>query len=452
MRQLNDILPAGKSWRELWLAQNIAGTHWPSSVPGGQPITLTNEAAKRTTADGIHFVAGVDTSNVKFADPYDAVNDLYASIFFTPDQTFSSASSADMYLVSKFVDATNYWFIFLRASDGKLVMEHREGNGAETIVSAETSWAAGTRVHVLGSCNTGVGQRLIIDGGTAVTEAGNQTAISLIADVTIGARDDGTSTEGFGGVIHGSVVMGGGADVELTTTANTGEEALLAKGIPPATAKVINLFTFDKGRDVTANDRGSGADDATLDSSCSWSYGVRQATMSVDGINDYGVSSSGVDISGDLSVVLVTKEKAVLDANVPAGNLLYLFIDGSNRYFFQHPVSVAGINFAGNGGSGLLVANDPATPAIDTRRILIGTSTSGLLELFSDGVSKATAASIGNPSGSPATVYISSNNTLAGFGISSSVLVGLIDGALSGQEALNLSRYINNWMGLGLTI
>jgi len=243
MTTLNKILPAGKSWRELWLAQNIEGTHWPSSVPGGQPITLTNAAAKRTTADGVHFIAGVDTSNVKFADPYDAVNDIYASIFFTPDQTFSSASSTDMYLVSKFVDATNYWFIFLRASDGKLVMDHREGNGAETIVSAETSWAAGTKFHVLGSCNTGEGQRLIIDGGTAVTEVGNTTAISLIADVTIGARDDGTSTEGFEGVIHGQVVMGGGADVELTTTADTGEEALSAKGIPPASAKAVNVFT-----------------------------------------------------------------------------------------------------------------------------------------------------------------------------------------------------------------
>ena len=74
MIDLTKIAP-GKTWRNYWAAQNIQGAHWPDSVLDGNPITLTNAAVKRTTADGVHFIAGVDTSNVKFADPYDAVND-----------------------------------------------------------------------------------------------------------------------------------------------------------------------------------------------------------------------------------------------------------------------------------------------------------------------------------------------------------------------------------------
>ena len=450
MIKLEKILPTGKSWRELWQAQNISGTNWPSSVRGGQPVTLTNAAAKRTTTDGVHFLAGVATSNIKFADPHDAVNDLWISLRFKLDQDFSSASSTDQYLAAKYVDATNFWVVYLRASDGKLIMSHREGNGAEDIVSAETSWTAGTWYHVLVSCNTGNGQRLIVDGGTAVTQAGNQTAISLIADVTIGARDDGTSTEGFAGVIA-DVAMSGGADETLTTTADTGEEALLAKGYAPSDA--INLFTLDEGRGTTANDRGSGADDGTLDSSCYWDYDVKQAVMSLDGINDYGISSAGIDPSGSTSLVWVGKIKSTYSTLGAEHFLIGLLDAGVKGMILAYDTTANNIQWRVIADSDTVV-NSARSWTIGEYLIIVGISdptiASGQI-FYINGVSQGTPVTTTELAAS-STIRIGSSHTPDRYSVDKPILVGLIGGALSGQEALNLSRYINKWLGLGLTI
>lgn len=443
---LEKILPTGKSWRELWLAQNISGTNWPSSVPGGQPLVLTNAAAKRTTADGVHFIAGVATSNVKFADPYDAVNDWWVSFRFKLDQDFSSASSTDQYLVAKYVDGTNYLNIFLRASDGALVMDHTEAGGQEIIVSAETSWTAGTWYHVLCSISTTNGKRLVIDGGTAVTEAADQTAISLIADFTIGARDDGTSTEGFAGVIS-DVVMGNDA---LTTTAGSGEEARLAEGIPPSDA--VNLFTLDEGRGTTANDRGSGADNGTLDSSCTWAYsGTKQAVMSIDGINDYAVSSAGVRISGDTTLVWIGKMKSTY-TQTPLHRLIQIYIDGNNSLQF-YGGDTGLITFRAEGSNTAKALTHTITHSIDDYIILMGTLTfGGVAGFIVNGVSVDTDTAVGRVSGDNATAYIGAANVPDTYDVSKTILAGLIESALSVQEAINLSRYFNNWLGLGRTI
>lgn len=163
MPTLESLLPAGMHYRELWLPQNCSGTNLPSSVKGGHAITLQGAAAKRTTCDGVHFDG---SAQIKFADPYDAVNDWWWSFRLKLDQTHENGSSK-AYLLGKKVDATNYLYVYLE-TDGTLVLDHREGNGAQTCASTQATWTAGTWYHVLVSISTGAGgQRVRIDGGTA---------------------------------------------------------------------------------------------------------------------------------------------------------------------------------------------------------------------------------------------------------------------------------------------
>lgn len=446
MLDLRAILPPGKRFRELWLPKNIVDSKLPSSIPGGHALTLSG-ARRATTANGVRFLPGVATSNIKFSDPYDAVNNWWASFRFKLTQNFATGAAADQYLIGKYDDATNYLVVWLENADGKLYMSHREGDGAETVSSAEVSWTAGTLYHVLVSCSITEGQRLIVDGGAAQTEAGNTTAISLLADMCVGARDDGTSTEGLGGVIS-KVVMGN--DI-LTQTAVTGEEALLAKGIPPSDA--VNLFTLDEGRGTTAYDRGSGADDGTLDSSCTWDFDAKKlVAISPDGINDYG-SASGVKINGNISIVSVMRAKSTYSSNPNASTFYWLRVDASNDIeFHSWPGAAQAVYYViGNGTAMSFLIN--FSPAIDDYLIFINTLTiAGAIESFLNGVSKGTGSGAGQISGANATVNISSTHTPACFDVSSNLLFGIVEGALSAAETLKLSIDINLRLGLGLSI
>lgn len=441
---MDGLLPTGHWWRELWDFKNlIKTTVIPSKIRGGQLLTLTNAATRRTTCDGVHFLAGVDTSNVKFADPYDAVNDWWASFRFKLEQDFSDASSTDMYIIGKYVDATNYLTVFLDATDGKLYMIHREGATIETISSLEGSWTAGTWYHVLVSCSTTNGQRIIIDGMAAQTEAANQTAISLIADICIGARDDGTSTEGIAGVI---------ADMIMDNIAlSTANEALLAKGIRVTTP--LNIFEFDEGRGTTANDRGSGADNGTLDSSCTWSFGqVRLSCLSLDGIDDHAVSSGGIDISGELSVIWVGKMKSTFLNLAANSTLLEIYIDANDSIrFFADASSL--LSFYVEGSNAPKTLTVLATHTIDDYLILVGTvDQSGNAAFYRDGISVDTDTEVGDRSADPATAYIGAINTPAAYDGSKPILIGLIEGELSASDVELLSRRIDQRYNLGIGV
>ncbi len=433
-------LPSGFRWRELWDFRDMNGGLVPSSVSSGHKLTATG-ATKVTTADGVHFLAGVATSNIEFADPYDAVNDWWVSFRSKLGQAFSSAESTDMYLLGKYDDGTNYLVIYLRASDGALVFDHTEGGGQEIVVSAETSWAAGQWYHVLCSISTTNGKRLIIDAGTPVAEAGDQTAISLTASITIGARDNGTSTEGVSATIA-DVVMGNDA---LTGT----EETDLSNGVKPVDA--VNSFSLDEGRGTVANDKGTGADNGTLDSSCTWGFGgPQQVCAGMDGINDRLLSDSGVDISGPLTAVWVGKEKDTYEGN-NGPYKFYIAVDGDDNISLIHQAGINGHRFRCEGGGVAVFASYSTLNVIDEYVIFIGTLTlAGVVELFRNGVSVATSAGAGQIS--PAAATFSLSLPAANQDISKPILAGLIDGVLSAQQVLNLTRYINQKKRLGLTI
>ena len=432
-------LPYGGRWRELWRAKHINSTNLPSSIAGGAPMTLSNGACLGSTADGIHFMAGVATSNVKFADPYDAAGDWACSFRFKPDTDFSSASATDQYLLGKYVDATNYLVIYLRASDGKICFDHTEGGATEDVVTAETSWTAGTWYHILVSkSNTNTKQRIRINGGTAVEEA-NGTAISLVADICIGARDDGVSTEGFAGVI---------TDVSMfNDTLSDAEEIALSRGDPPIDA--INRFTFDEGRGTTATDRGSGADNGTLDSSCSWAFGgCKRPVLSLDGIDAKAVGTDTSDIRGALTFVWVGRIKAFNLTNLEI--YLSAYGDSSNRiHLYQDNGAII---FAHVGGATVTTRSYSASLAIDDYVILIGVVGVSSLYLYENGVVKGSNTS--TPGDIETDVAYYEIGALGGGnrGYGQALLAGIVDGELSASNARELSKWLNEQLDLGLSI
>ncbi|KKK49357.1 hypothetical protein LCGC14_3135880, partial [marine sediment metagenome] len=310
--------PFDVRYRELWLPPSINGNATlPTSVEGGHGLTLTG-ARKGTTVDGVHFT-GSATSNINCGAIHNAAAKLWLSFRFKPDQDFSAASPADIYLWAKFNGAADLHLVRLESANGRLYWQH-EGVGSFSLSTAGiTTWNAGQWYHVLVSLSNTAGARFIVDGGTPLTSA-NADAAPAGGDVIIGDRTDG-------GAIGGLVTI---ADVVIGTDDLTAaEETDLYNGIPPADA--VNSWMLDEGRGVTAVDRGSGGNNGTLDTAATWAFGqVEQPVLSLDGINDHGQSSAGVNISGDLTLVWVGKMKSTY--NLTAGNKRFVDIevDGNN--------------------------------------------------------------------------------------------------------------------------
>ncbi len=202
---------------------------------------------------------GSSNSSIDCGAIHDAVDKLWISFWFKLDTAFSSASAATQELFAKYVDGTNYVYCYLDNNDGKLYLAHGEGAGPETISSAETSFAADIWHHIIVSMSTAAGQRMIVNGGTAVTEAGNQTAISLVASIV------------FGTAVVDSVgyFVGEMRDVAIGIDDLSGaEEAALLKGIVPVDA--TQFYPLNEGTGTVALDYGSGGNNGTIDSANSW--------------------------------------------------------------------------------------------------------------------------------------------------------------------------------------
>lgn len=443
MSDLNGLLPEGYSWRELWFPELINNhASLPKSADIGHAVTLTG-ARKGSTARGVHGISGVVTSNINLGAIHDAENKLWFGFRFKLDQAFAAGAAADQYLFGKYDDATNYLFCWLESTDGKLYMAHREGDGAETIFSAETSWSANTWYHAIVSCSNTAGQRLIVNGGTPVTAPANTTAISLTADLCLLARDDGTSTEGLLGTMA-DVAIGNG---DLTTT----EEADLYKGIPPAAA--TNFYPLDEGRGVTAVDRGSGANNGTLDTSCTWEFGPQKLpALSSDGINDHSDSAAGVDISGAISLALAIKAKSTYNALAASHEMFRARVDDNNLIKIHYYQTDDTIRVLATGAGTPGDVDYSTKPTIDDYLVIVATLSAGTLRLYVNGAYIGQATGVGNISGAAAIVNIAATNTPSEYDVSKTLLAGLASGALPGEEARELSRRIDQRLSLGVVI
>ncbi len=255
----------------LW-HPNLGGLKYKSIDPFGHTCTRT--------ASGILHFDGSSNSSVDFGAIHDATDKLWVSFWFKLDAPFSSASPTTQELFAKYVNGTNYVYCYLDESDGKLYFKHGEGAGPETISSAETSWAADIWHHIIASMSTAAGQRMIVNGGTAVAGAGNQTAISLVASIVFGAAEVDSASYFVGEIKE--VVMG-------TDDLSAPEEAALYAGTLPGDE--TEYWPMDEGSGTTINDQqGTNDADGTADSACTWEnvpMHQRANGHYFDGFDDY---------------------------------------------------------------------------------------------------------------------------------------------------------------------
>ena len=436
---LEGLLPKGYKYRELWLPQNIVGTTLPSSVKGGNPLTLTNQAAKRTTCDGVHFVNGSATSNIDCGAIHNSATKLWISLRFKLDQDHA-ASGTLQYLFGKYQGATDFLLLNMDNIAGGLRARLTIG-GVEKfdVSSTQVAWTAGVWYHAILSISSAEGMRLIVDGGTPATDA-DTTAIPAAGDFCIGAWSDG-SADSLNGVIT-DVVIG-------TDDLSAAEETDLYNGIPPADA--VNLYTLDEGRGTTANDRGSGADNGTLDSSCTWAYsGVKQACLSCDGVNDYAQSASSVDMTSPLTMVWVAKLKSTYNSLSRNIGLFHL-ASGSQQLLFYSTAAHDGIQLLLIGTAGTQIAAYEVAPSIGDYVVLLGVvNADGTAYVYYNGVMVASiGAGFGLFTGTNASASLCRDQS-GTYDPSSPLMGAVIDGGMTAQAALEYSKNIDNFLGLGV--
>jgi len=413
---------------------------------------------KRTTCDGLLF-HGAATDNCVIAAHADNNNKaaFHATIRFRFKQTFSSASAADQYLFNKAVDANNFLRLRFESTDGKLYFEQGDGAGGNQfqLTSTTTSWTAEVWYTITASMDDAPAQRLLVGASAQDTDTQAAVATPNGGDMVIGSSSDG-GADGFKGDIA-YVVIGTGATatVALTTTADTGEEALLNKGIPPATAKVQYLLTLDEGRGLVANNRGSGTNNGVIDTGCIWTYGTTmQNCMSLDGLNDYAVgSAANVDISGSCSFIYVARLMSTYSTLAAAREQYIFYIDANNyvQLHFYHSGNQFRFTVAANGTFNQ--REYTPTHSLGDCAISIGTSIpAGMKAHYWNGAVIASSSHSSSVPATPATAYVGAMNGPASYDVSRPIFLAVVQGALSAKQALDCSRTLNSWLDLGLTI
>lgn len=428
------------TYREFWLPRGInENASLPSSRYNGHGLTFTG-ARRGTTCDGVHFDGSVGCQ-INCGIIHNAAAKLWVSLRFKFDQDFSPGVGYDCTLFVKLIDAANKLEIYASQISGRIHWR-LNGAGAFNIQSSQTSWEAGRWYHALGSLSDVNGARFIIDNGTPIT------------DPALGAAPNG-GTVYLGGAGYGQH-RGVIADVFLGTDDLTAaEEVELYRGFPPA--DVVNEWLLDEGRGLTAYDRGSGGNNGTLATSCSWAYGTcKHPVISFDSINDLAASAAAVIISGDLTLVWVGKMKSTYNGVGRNISFIDITIDANNRLWLGYQTASNEIQWykAGpgtDGGPTYLMTSGPIS--IDDYVIFVGT-VRGLNQLFLyfNGSLIDSWAGGGALPGAGATARLGDHYGLTTKDISKPLLVGLFDTAFTQEQALAYSHWLNEFLNLGIGI
>lgn len=454
MLDLKGLLPTGTRWRYLWLPELINGNaSIPSLISSGRPLTLTG-ARKASTARGVRFT-GAATSNINAGAIHNASAKLWVSLRFRLDQTFDATATVNQFIWGKRIDAQNYLVAYLNQVDGKLYFEKFTAGGQDFSIAAQdgaadiTSWTGQTWYHLICSISDVAAVRLRVNNGTVVTNA-DVSAAPAGGDFVVGDNDDPGAGTGFIGVI---------ADVFVgTDDLVAAEEVDLYNGLPPD--DTVNEWLLDEGRDTTANDRGSGANNGTLDSACTWDFdGRKLVAASLDALNDY-LQATLVNISGSISLVWVFKAKSTYqNLTSPAGPMtaiwLYnLRVAASNRLFAWYIPPNNGIRVYAIGAGVSIFSQFYPTHSIDDYQVWIITyDTSGNLSAYVNGLAPVvTATGGGLISAAAATLEIGRESGVDRADISKTLFLGLTDGALTSVQARRLSRLLDRQMELGIGI
>ena len=426
--------------RELWLLGAHNGVLLPSSRFNGHALTATG-AAKRTTADGVRFYNGNANSYINLGALHNLQAKLWMSFRFKLDYTHT-AGSGNRYLLCKELTGNDFVYVLL-SNGGDLQWQKYDGGVLSfNLTSAALSWVAGTWYHIIVSISSVNGARLRIDNGAALTSA-NLSAVCNGGNLVIGKRSV-ASTDSPNCTIT-DVVMG-------TDDLTTAEETDLYKGIPPADA--VHVYTLDEGRGVTANDRGSGANNGTLGSAATWAFGrVEQPCLGFDGINDYAASASGLSIKEPVTLVLLVKAKSTYTTLAADHYLAHEIVDASNELRIYYAQASDAIVFHAEGGAVAQTVSWATRPTIDSYLILIMSVTSAFtLQAYVNGSLVGSVSGVGPISAAAAISYLGASSAPGSYDVSKPLFSGLFDGAFTARQALEYSRFLDKVLNLGLGI
>ncbi len=427
--------PFPVTYRELWDPSLIRGTQLPPFKGDGHVMTLTG-ASKQTTTDGVHFT-GAATSNIVVAAAagQNAKAAFHITIRFKLDATFAAGAAANVILFQK-TSVAEFLRIYLKSADGKLNWDQ---GGGFVLTSTTVSWTAGVWYIVTCELTDTPTQRLLVNGTAEDTDTSAAVATPNGGDMIIGSSSDG-GTDGIVGVISW-VVIGVGATATVALTAN--EETDLAKGIPPATAKIQYMYLFDEGRlGATLTNRGdAGVAAGTLDSACTWAFGqVRQPVLSLDGINDLAVSSTGVNSKEPFTLVYVAKIKSTYSALV--NNPKYIYFHSSSFYVLHDGVETFAYGFGAD--------RVTLSLTIDQYAIFHHTYSSTANKIYFNGA-LADSGDGGIVTTTLGTFALGSALG-AGFDVSKVLLCAIAETEFTAAQAKAYSRWLRDIMNLPITI
>lgn len=426
--------PFPVTYRQLWSPSAInANALLSNSVQGGQPLTLTG-ARGATSTEGVSGIVSVN-SVINCGALYDNIGTLWVNLWF---RLLRDPAAGGAVLWGKNAAGT-LGFCSIQNATGNLFFRNDVG-GVLALTINNPGWILGAWYNVHCSYSAANGKRLLLNNG------------SLQVNASVSATPNG------GNLFLFDYDAGGGngnmcdiADVSIGTADLTAaEETALYRGIIPANA--VNFWPLDEGRGVTAYDRGSGGNNATLGSAITWKYGqVRQPLLSLDGINDRGQSSAGVRIDGPHTWVLVVKSKSTYNA-LAASHYLTDMDGAAAKTVFYYDSAADAIKFRAY-GTGAIEISYATKPAINDYLILIGTvDSSDIPRFYVNATLVGAGASCGVRTNAGRTLYLGSSNVPSLWDGSKPLFLAQIDGALSAAQVTTYSRYLRDMLNLPISI
>lgn len=315
-----------------------------TGVSSGEHTVTANVSANVSswaTGNVLHF-EGTTDDEVNCGAIYNAGTKLWVSLWFKLDNNFT-AGGTNRVIWTKRKDGGDYILLRLDTGTGKLRFFHVVGAGLKfACYSSETSWTAGQWYHIISSMSdngTDVNARLIVDGGTPITDAdAAQNPLPNGGNFMIG--DDAASPGGgiaLDGIIA-NVITG-------TDDLTPAEETALYNGIAPSDE--TDYWYLDKGKGVTIDSYGSASNNGTAGTACVWTTAnytsgktgrLCDFTLQVDD-NRWGTNLKGATVPDN------SANWTFLENNVmPYSDNISISVNGTTELWFRPTTMIIGDN------------------------------------------------------------------------------------------------------------
>ncbi len=239
-------------------------------------ITRPNNVFLLAQEEAPHF-DGTVNSHMTAGAIHNAAAKFWMSFWFKFDSLFDTDTAAGQDVFGKRLAGDDTIRLQFSSNGAIFLIKITPGGGTViSITSTEVSWPAGEWHHVIFSISSSAGARLIIDNGTAVTDA-DTSALPNGGTFTLGQRLVSLTT-GFVGIIAN---VSTGTD-DLTTS----EEEGLFNGVIPADATEIWLMDEGTGTNVANTGTSGSGNDGTLGAAVTWENHIR--------INNSGIQNGTI--------------------------------------------------------------------------------------------------------------------------------------------------------------